>query len=889
MIGISIAPKRMEAMTQIATVITHTSGQVVPILRVNPHPFVGACAVIYRVCRSLDMQNGGAQQASVHSDEFWQDNFSKAKMAVQAAQESNDAPGLQRAEGHLQNILAQYEAEKIYWEQQQLVSKIVQQMSHEVAEVYKEIGRQTTWLDDMRSAQDYMMISGESLPEAETAIREWLTRLNDICRIASFFHAEERLHSKCGTDENPKQLLECIEAMFADENLPEIEVEMELCRRFPGGALGKFSLIDTPGPDEAMQGAILYEKVQQVLQDSDAVICVINGKQLKNNAQQSVLDLIKKMKKFDMQDNIMVLINHIDQSPKSAAGQAQEMAMRASTAASFLDDATQTNLVHPTSAFQGLCNLQMSRLVDYLEGAYPDPKQHACKDGHAAAGYQLLLQHLQGIHPYTAPFTSDWVATSYGVDGLPADWWTDDEKTELDEDDAPKNLLKVIKKKNDARWAQSRLQAPMEIVFSSWAGNVACKKLRSALTAMSSIGALQKQWQDVYEAATANTDDPILDKIQELESKLRSAKHYQDLHARDQTEANVELGEAASKIMVNVLIGLQGAITESDDGVQSGRKFPEFRQHATPLSFLEELGSQQVGADRFHEGKYFDKDGWANDAQSERYSVLDTRVYLSNAAELTKTQRDFKAKLTTEMDRFLENRTNELRKLLIQHDKKSAESFSDYVDKSARGTESPSGDSDLQLRELMTARTAFDMVMETQVGFVNDLGKILDVFSFSERKGFESEAYQKLARAGTIAAGTGMVMGAFVGAAGASVLRMFGARVGHDTKYEFTLGHVELLLATKSAAEQASGRWAEKATRIVEARMGEASQRFERAYEGHLARIQRDIDELKDALGASASSKEERARRSAGLICLLEHCSREIAEVEQHCAFRGSA
>ena len=189
----------------------------------------------------------------------------------------------------------------------------------------------------------------------------------------------------------------------------------------------------------------------------------------------------------------------------------------------------------------------------------------------------------------------------------------------------------------------------------------------------------------------------------------------------------------------------------------------------------------------------------------------------------------------------------------------------------------------------MTARTAFDMVMETQVGFVNDLGKILDVFSFSERKGFESEAYQKLALAGTIAAGTGMVMGAFVGAAGASVLRMFGARVGHDTKYEFTLGHVELLLATKSAAEQASGRWTEKATRIVEARVGEATQRFERAYEGHVARIQRDIDELKDALGASASSKEERARRSAGLICLLEHCSREIAEVERHCACRGSA
>jgi uncharacterized protein YlzI (FlbEa/FlbD family) len=55
-----------------------------------------------------------------------------------------------------------------------------------------------------------------------------------------------------------------------------------------------------------MQGDLLYEKVEQVLLESDAVICVINGKQLKNQAQQSVQDLITKMAKFDMQENIMV-------------------------------------------------------------------------------------------------------------------------------------------------------------------------------------------------------------------------------------------------------------------------------------------------------------------------------------------------------------------------------------------------------------------------------------------------------------------------------------------------------------------------------------------------------------------------------------------------------
>jgi hypothetical protein len=38
--------------------------------------------------------------------------------------------------------------------------------------------------------------------------------------------------------------------MFAHDNLPEVTVELELCRRFPGSQIGTFSLIDTPGPDE---------------------------------------------------------------------------------------------------------------------------------------------------------------------------------------------------------------------------------------------------------------------------------------------------------------------------------------------------------------------------------------------------------------------------------------------------------------------------------------------------------------------------------------------------------------------------------------------------------------------------------------------------------------
>jgi hypothetical protein len=49
---------------------------------------------------------------------------------------------------------------------------------------------------------------------------------------------------------------------------------MELCRHFNQSNAQRFSLIDTPGPDEAMQGELLYKKVEEVLMESDAVICV---------------------------------------------------------------------------------------------------------------------------------------------------------------------------------------------------------------------------------------------------------------------------------------------------------------------------------------------------------------------------------------------------------------------------------------------------------------------------------------------------------------------------------------------------------------------------------------------------------------------------------------
>ena len=109
-----------------------------------------------------------------------------------------------------------------------------------------------------------------------------------------------------------------------------------------------------------------------------------------------------------------------------------------------------------------------------------------------SAGYQKLLSELQEENELSKIWIRDWVASCYGVDGLPAEWF--DADGEIDEEEAPKNLLKRAEKTNGKRWDSARLQKPMEIVFTSWAGDVAVKKLCDALKKLSSVRTPHRQF-----------------------------------------------------------------------------------------------------------------------------------------------------------------------------------------------------------------------------------------------------------------------------------------------------------------------------------------------------------------------------------------------------------
>jgi hypothetical protein len=129
--------------------------------------------------------------------------------------------------------LAERRAEEHQEEYKDQVKLIEGQMAKDVLDTYWTIGStkyKEAWVEELEkaAANDKMFeVTDDTLDEAEEEIRIWLTLLNDICRIASFFHADgvlDGLHD--GTRQEPGNgLITYLEQMFADENLPEIKAK----------------------------------------------------------------------------------------------------------------------------------------------------------------------------------------------------------------------------------------------------------------------------------------------------------------------------------------------------------------------------------------------------------------------------------------------------------------------------------------------------------------------------------------------------------------------------------------------------------------------------------------------------------------------------------------
>lgn len=101
-------------------------------------------------------------------------------------------------------------------------------------------------------------------------------------------------------------------ACLIEEHWPKIKVHFRTIdheRRL----LGKFSLIDTPGPDEATE-ADLSQVVNKVLKDSNAVLCVLNSTTFRSKAEEEIKRGVTSMRQLrnHQVQNLTIVCNKYD-------------------------------------------------------------------------------------------------------------------------------------------------------------------------------------------------------------------------------------------------------------------------------------------------------------------------------------------------------------------------------------------------------------------------------------------------------------------------------------------------------------------------------------------------------------------------------------------------
>mmetsp|Transcript_45855 Transcript_45855/g.81959 ORF Transcript_45855/g.81959 Transcript_45855/m.81959 type:complete len:1012 (-) Transcript_45855:553-3588(-) len=348
----------------------------------------------------------------------------------------------------------------------------------------------------------------------EDKVQSWLERDNDIARLCVLLWAQPSLKN---------MFRSIITQLYADENIPTVTVEMALSRRFNLSTVAEFSVIDTPGPDEARQSAFLELRLREVLQQANAVICVTTANSMQNTAEDNIRMMVQQLDRFNVfEKSLLVFINHADKHETAK----KELELRRNTAQAFFKDPDRQDCVFFTSALNGFCAVKMEKLLLSLGGDKMD--------------VQKLRSHMLGEEPDTEEWISHWINFSYGFDGIPnVKGWPS---------------FAGALEKNMSRWKQSRLEAPATLIFDFWAGKVGCLNLRSAVAElMPKLRKMFRACEDVL-SALATKDSDIKMRIKECEAKILQLKQdgafirtqQQKVIAESQAVIN-ELGEDVRK------------------------------------------------------------------------------------------------------------------------------------------------------------------------------------------------------------------------------------------------------------------------------------------------------------------------------------------------------
>ncbi len=216
-----------------------------------------------------------------------------------------------------------------------------------------------------------------------------MTDINDVVRICRELEIE-----------NP------LDAYSSIVDFPEIEVEFTYLKDRAKDGVGRLSLLDTPGPNEARQAMRLKGVVKDQLAKASTVVCVIDPSQADGEAQNELRTWIRQAQE-DSGVPLFVLVNKFDQIKAKDRNQTyyenvarrvfpnvkdksgQQHTVEGQTFAISASDARLSNLVSRALATRGQLPAGESWVIDFCKEAY------GCDDStYTGVSDKAVKQHL---------------------------------------------------------------------------------------------------------------------------------------------------------------------------------------------------------------------------------------------------------------------------------------------------------------------------------------------------------------------------------------------------------------------------------------------------------------------------------------------------------------
>lgn len=627
---------------------------------------------------------------------------------------------------------------------------------------------------------------------------------------------------------------------------------------------------------------------------------------------------------FNLQENIMVLINHIDTIPKADSADARrEEQMIISTAQDFLNgtEKQQTSRVFPTSAFQGLCNLQMNRLIEQIEKienpeireesdspSDSDSDSEGDGDGQdddtdTGAGSKLskkvldkwrgkeILRHMNKEDPVSSFWMDDWITQAFGLDGF-------DEK-ELPK---PENLLKTIRAKNEKRWGMSRLEKPLGIVFNAWAGKVACENLYTSVEQLRPAFHLEREFKTMFKVSKQK--DEKIDEIiaHENDQRIRvQARHRIDLqgHDRDIDELKRQVNglTAMGKRWLTIMITEEDSEQRKEAGWQAYCKTMDWTVDQT-LS----VTARGFVADKAQDRPDMSERGWfqkpnltdkaknasgstvyLGDKTKEEVSQLDNveedhKVYYGNEEERDKVRKEYHTAFSEALDEQI-NRFN----LLIDAKIKEFDAkFNDAIDDCAVGGSAAVGSEAFKQLDEKVAQDRSHLFLSRWTKAAAAGAGVTGFAVVATGTGAAAATWlTSLAVIGTVT--TGGVLGiAIAGVGAASGVAAFASS---RKKERWAVGANKLQTLSVESGNEALNGWAAATDDWVKKYARNRTKAFKAAQSAELQDLADKIESLQQKKKQQDSQKEACARTSAACLGYIRPVNNEFADVSRLCKF----